>query len=137
MSYALGLTMKIHEEFVLKISTLPLWGRIDELKKTTYRITKFSDASYKISKYYFIKGKRKSNNKRLQNSRKLDSYIKQLKRINLPAFPDDVDGCDGALTTITYKEGFIESSFQWWICPPDSWKVLDQLTSEIIDFLEM
>ena len=130
--------MRIQEEIVIKISTLPLWGRIDELQEKLH--TGLLSCQMVLIKYQniiFCVVKEKLIIKRLQSSRKLDSYIKQLKRINLPAFPNDVDGCDGALTTITYKEGFIEFSFQWWSEPPDSWKLLDQLTIEIIAFLEM
>ena len=57
----------------------------------------------------------------------------RLENAKISAFPPPQMGADGGFTELEIGGYAGKAHYRWWSEPPESWKVLDQIASEIYD----
>jgi len=58
------------------------------------------------------------------------SLYDELKRIQIPAFPEHIIGCDGAHYELETLPRFC---YRWWSVPPKGWEPLHALAKKVLD----
>ena len=96
-------------------------------------------------KVYFLQGKRirstgeiGEKNQTIEKSVKISAswvneILDELRKANIPLFPEEVRGCDGTFYSMTLGTGYGGATYRWWSCPPDGWEILPEVTWKIID----
>lgn len=119
-------------EIVLRITYEGTFGTLDDVRKRYIDVIKDKNGEYY---YRFTKTKEKFNRisiKKRANIDEVDSIMKRLSKIHVPAFPKHVMGYDGGFTEMEVGGYRGKSRFRWWSSPPEGWEELDSIANEVI-----
>jgi hypothetical protein len=61
----------------------------------------------------------------------------QMAQLQIPAFPDGADGCDGQFWELEFGTEFGGAHYRWWVCPPTGWEPLAQFSEMLFEMAEI
>ncbi len=61
----------------------------------------------------------------------------QMARLQIPAFPEGVDGCDGQFWELEFGTEFGGAHYRWWVCPPSGWEPLALFSERLFEMAEI
>jgi hypothetical protein len=53
-----------------------------------------------------------------------EKFVRELRTIQIPAFPSNEMGLDGTTYEIQISNGFNDATYSWWEDPPEGWEPL-------------
>ncbi len=119
-------------DILIKVKRESCFGMPHELKPKIIDIERTADNIYfaKLTKYNSNNLKETYKNELKKSD--VDSILKELQSITIPAFPNHFMGDDGGFTEIIVGGYAGKSSFRWWSGTPKGWECLDEITNKIV-----
>lgn len=117
---------------ILRIQTSVSFGSKIDCAPQTFSLFVDSDGSYFFRHSKLYEDEKRRVRKYPVEKDAIETLLRQLDRLTIPACPEHELGCDGGDTELEVAGFGGKSLFRWWSVPPAGWEEMNKIVEDML-----